>query len=89
ISDHCCKVFHEYSYNISDYFLSADKVETLSFITVFSSINSSYLIFKSVINSVSISQSVTQSLTLSSAVLLFTISLFINIFILSVLSAAL
>ncbi|KLJ12422.1 hypothetical protein EMPG_12546, partial [Blastomyces silverae] len=74
-SNYYYRVFYEYSYNTSDYFSSADKAEILSFIIVFSSINSLHLIFKSVINS-----SVTQSLTFSNIVLFFTVSLLINIF---------
>ncbi|KLJ10851.1 hypothetical protein EMPG_13796 [Blastomyces silverae] len=102
MSDHCHRVFYECSYNTSNHFLSADKVEILLSMIVFSSINSSHSIFKSMINSVSISQSVTQSLTLSSVISLFTVNLFISvllqiiadsfilkIFILSVFSAAL
>ncbi|KLJ12354.1 hypothetical protein EMPG_12588, partial [Blastomyces silverae] len=79
MSDYCCRVFYKCFYNTSDYFLSADKVEILLFITVFFSINSLHSIFKLTANSVSISQSVAQSLTFSSIVLFFTVNLSINI----------
>ncbi|KLJ12381.1 hypothetical protein EMPG_12586, partial [Blastomyces silverae] len=58
-------------YNISDYFLLADEVETLSSIVTLSSINLSHSIFESVANS---------SLTFSSTVSFFTISFLISIF---------
>ncbi|KLJ05347.1 hypothetical protein EMPG_11177, partial [Blastomyces silverae] len=79
MSDHYHRVFYKYFYNTSDHFLLADKVETLLFITVFSSINSLHSIFESVINSISVFQSVAQSLTLSSVISLFTINLLISV----------